>query len=63
VREQEVSNFYFLPTKDNPLLKEFPVKYVLLDNQTISDFKANQQTFDNDFKMLYHIGQYTLYKL
>jgi hypothetical protein len=63
VREQAVNNFYFSPSKNNPLLKEFPIKYVLLDNQTISDFKANQQTFDNDFRMLYHSGQYTLYKL
>jgi hypothetical protein len=62
-REKEVSNFYVFPSVDNPLLKEFNIQYVLLDNQTITDFKANKQAFDKVFPIIYHIGQYTLYKI
>lgn len=62
-REQEVKNFYFLPSTDNPLLKQFNIKYVLLDSQTISDFNADKNVFDKKFIILYHIGQYTLYKI
>jgi hypothetical protein len=62
-REAEVKNFYSFPSINNLLLREFPLKYVLLDNQTILDFKADKQTFDKKFPIIYHIGQYTLYKL
>jgi hypothetical protein len=62
-REEEVSHFYAFPSEDNPLLKEFNIHYVLLDNQTIVDFKANKQTFDKVFLIIYHLGQYTLYKI
>lgn len=62
-RENEVRSFYAYPSINNVLVKEFNLHYVLLDDQTISDFKANKQTFDKNFPILYHAGQYTLYKI
>jgi len=62
-RAEEVSHFYAFPSRGNPLLKEFNIRYVLLDNQTVSNFKADKQVFDNNFPIIYHTGQYTLYKI
>jgi hypothetical protein len=62
-REEEVKNFYAFPSKNNPLLKEFKIKYVLLDNQTIFDLKAEKAIFDRNFRFIYQVGQYTLYKI
>jgi hypothetical protein len=62
-RETEVETFYTLPSINNPLVKEFNLHYVLLDNQTRLDFKANKQAFDKNFPIIYQAGQYTLYKI
>jgi hypothetical protein len=62
-RENEIRSFYAYPSINNPLVKRFNLHFVLLDDQTISDFKANKETFDKSFQTLYHVGQYTLYKI
>jgi hypothetical protein len=62
-RESEVSNFYAYPSINSPIINEFNIHYVLLDNQTIADFKANKQIFDKNFTLIYQAGQYTLYKI
>lgn len=62
-RLQEVNNFYAFPSKSNPLIKEFRIRYVLLDDQTVFDLKADKQIFDRNFETIYHVGQYTLYKI
>ena len=62
-REVEIENFYKYPSINNSLIKEFNIHYVLLDNQTIVNFKADKQTFDRNFPIIYYSGQYTLYKI
>jgi hypothetical protein len=62
-RENEVKAFYAFPSKNNPLVNNFHIRYVLLDNQTLFDFKADKEVFDKDFTVIYRSGQYTLYKI
>jgi uncharacterized membrane protein len=62
-RERDLSNFYAYPSVNNPLVKEFNIHYVLLDDQTRLDFKADKQIFDKSFPLIYQMGQYALYKI
>ena len=62
-RESEVRNFYLNPSTNDTLVRKYPIKYILLSNQEISDFGANKFLFDQNFKKVYEIGEFILYKL
>lgn len=62
-RESEVKNFYLNPLENNALIKKYPIRYILLSNQEIYDFGAKKYIFDQNFKNIYTIGEFALYKI
>lgn len=62
-RENLIKNFYISPSKNNQLISQFNIKYVLIDYQTIFDFKSDLLIFDKTFQKVFQAGQFTLYKI
>lgn len=62
-RQNLLQNFYRNPSNDNPLLKEFPIKYVLLSNEDIIDMGVDKNLFDNKYPVVYQNPEFTLYKI
>ncbi|MDD4988863.1 MAG: hypothetical protein PHV42_00345 [Candidatus Pacebacteria bacterium] len=61
-REQEIKDFYANPGASD-LVHKYNAKYVLLDYQSVLDYKANQAYFEAHFQKVFEEGQYTLFKL
>ncbi|MBM2820911.1 MAG: 2 protein [Candidatus Berkelbacteria bacterium] len=62
-REQDLRIFYLDPLKSNWVIKKYDFKYILIDNQAVSEFKADRDIFDKYFLIIFSQGQYTLYKI
>src|SRR3989339_129014 len=62
-REDLIKKFYASPSKNDQLINQFNIKYVLIDYQTIFDFKSDLPTFDKAFQKVFQAGQFTLYKI
>jgi hypothetical protein len=60
-RENQVTSFYQAPSKDYQFIKDYKIKYVLLSDQDISDFKTSKILFDRAFKVIYSNPEFTLY--
>lgn len=62
-REDLIKKFYVSPSKNDKLISQFNIKYVLTDYQTIFDIKSDPPTFDKTFQKVFQAGQFTLYKI
>jgi hypothetical protein len=62
-REEEIKSFYANPTLSDPIIAKYSIKYILLDSQTKYDFGANPAVFNQTFKKIYEIGDFSLYQI
>ncbi len=62
-RLKDLSDFYKNPSMNSKIIKEFDPKYVLLDNQVVSDFGADQKIFNKRFIKVFQEGEYSLYAI
>jgi hypothetical protein len=63
IREENLRAFYSDPIhyKNIPII--YGAKYVLIDPTAIYDWKAATADFDSKYKLLFRVGQYSLYQI
>ncbi len=62
-REKAVKDFYARPSRDSQLLREYNIKYILLDRSIAGDFIENIRKFDQVFDREFVSGDYVLYRV
>jgi hypothetical protein len=62
-REKAIKDFYALPSRESSLLKEYNIKYILLDRSIAGDFIENTKKFDRLFDREFVSGDNVLYRV
>ena len=62
-REKAIKDFYALPSRESSLLKEYNIKYILLDRSIAGNFIENTKKFDRLFDREFVSGENVLYRV
>lgn len=60
-REKEVEQFLKVPSPTSPLLKKYPIKYILFDDSMRGNYGVKPEIYSAVFKEVFVVGQYHVY--